>query len=91
MDIPVHPMMKRMTGDGYSDISVTLRTYTHLGLEDAADELKRMEELVDERKELEKVDGKGKFHRKCSEQYNVERMKALCFVRAFLILCFRIP
>lgn len=46
---------------------------------------------MDERKELEKVDGKGKFHRKCSEQYNVERMKALCFVRAFLILCFRIP
>lgn len=26
---------------------------------------------------------RGKFHRKCSEQYNMERMKALCFVRAF--------
>lgn len=42
---------------GHSDISVTLNTYTHLGLEDAADELKRMEELADARKELEKVDG----------------------------------
>lgn len=42
---------------GHSDISVTLNTYTHLGLEDAADELKRMEELADARKELEKVEG----------------------------------
>lgn len=42
---------------GHSDIGVTLNTYTHLGLEDAADELKRMEELVDARKELEKVKG----------------------------------
>ena len=42
---------------GHSDISVTLNTYTHLGLEDAADELKRMEELANARKGLEKVDG----------------------------------
>ena len=42
---------------GRSDISVTLNTYTHLGLEDAADELKRMEELADARKELEKGEG----------------------------------
>ena len=27
--------------------------------------------------------GKGQFHRKCSGQYNMERMKALCFGRAF--------
>lgn len=27
---------------GHSDIGVTLNTYTHLGLEDAADELKRI-------------------------------------------------
>lgn len=39
---------------GHSDIGVTLNTYTHLGLEDAADELKRMEELENARKELEK-------------------------------------
>lgn len=37
---------------GYSDIGVTLNTYTHLGLEDAAEELKRVEELADARKEL---------------------------------------
>ena len=40
---------------GHSDIRVTLNTYTHLGLKDAADELKRMEELADARKELEKT------------------------------------
>ena len=40
---------------GHSDIGVTLNTYTHLGLEDATDELKRMEELADARKELEKT------------------------------------
>ena len=40
---------------GHSDIGVTLNTYTHLGLEDAADELKRMEDLEMARKELEKA------------------------------------
>ena len=39
---------------GYSDIGVTLNTYTHLGLEDATDELHRMEDLENARKELEK-------------------------------------
>lgn len=42
---------------GHSDIGVTLNTYTHLGLEDATDELKRMEELANARKELEKTKG----------------------------------
>ncbi len=42
---------------GHSDIWVTLNTYTHLGLEDAADELKRMEDLEVARKELEKAKG----------------------------------
>src|SRR5699024_11488856 len=35
---------------GHSDIGVTLNTYTHLGLEDAVDELKRVEELENARK-----------------------------------------
>ncbi|WP_022760464.1 tyrosine-type recombinase/integrase [Butyrivibrio sp. AD3002] len=35
---------------GHSDISVTLNTYTHLGLEDAADELLKLEKV---RKELD--------------------------------------
>ena len=39
---------------GHSDIGVTLNTYTHLGLEDAADELKWMEDLEIVRKELKK-------------------------------------
>lgn len=49
---------------GHSDIGVTLNTYTHLGLEDAADELKRMEELADARKELEKVKGENPISQK---------------------------
>ena len=36
---------------GHSDIGVTLNTYTHLGLEDAAAELHRMEELKKAREE----------------------------------------
>ncbi|MBD5115908.1 MAG: integrase [Ruminococcaceae bacterium] len=39
---------------GHSDIGVTLSTYTHLGLNDATDELRRMEELENARKELKK-------------------------------------
>ena len=40
---------------GHSEIGVTLNTYTRLGLEDAAGELKRMEELENARKELDKT------------------------------------
>lgn len=42
---------------GHSDIGVTLNTYTHLGLDDATDELKRLQELEAARKELEKTQG----------------------------------
>lgn len=42
---------------GHSDIGVTLNTYTHLGLDDATDELKRLQELEVARKELEKTQG----------------------------------
>ena len=42
---------------GHSDISVTMNTYTHLGLEDAQTELQRMEELNAAREELEKTQG----------------------------------
>ena len=41
---------------GHSDIGVTMNSYTHLCLEDAQDELRRMEELEQARKE---VAGKG--------------------------------
>ena len=44
---------------GHSDIGVTLNTYTHLGLENAVDELKRVEELENARKEMEKINGEG--------------------------------
>lgn len=39
---------------GHSDISVTMNTYTHLGLDDARDEMVRLEELEKARKEVEK-------------------------------------
>lgn len=41
----MHPKMLQYLM-GHSNISVMLNTYTHLGLGDATDELKRMEELV---------------------------------------------
>lgn len=40
---------------GHSDITVTLDTYTHLGLEDAAEEMKRLAEVEQARKEQEKL------------------------------------
>ena len=49
---------------GHSDIGVTLNTYTHLGLEDAVDELKRVEELENARKEMEKINGEGAVSQK---------------------------
>ena len=39
---------------GHSDISITMNTYTHLGLDDAKEEMIRMEELNQARRELEK-------------------------------------
>ena len=44
---------------GHSDIGVMLNTYIHLGLEDAVDELKWVEELENARKEMEKINGEG--------------------------------
>ena len=42
---------------GHSDIGVTLNTYTHLGLEDAAAEMARMEAVEAARREQEKLSG----------------------------------
>ena len=49
---------------GHSDIGVTLNTYTHLGLEDAEDELKRLEDLKNARKELERTQGEKSVSQK---------------------------
>ncbi len=43
---------------GHSDISVTMNTSTHLGLEDAVDEMNRMQQLESARKEQEALSGK---------------------------------
>lgn len=42
---------------GHSDIGVTLNTYTHLGLDDAADELSRLNDIESARKELNRDTG----------------------------------
>ena len=42
---------------GHSEIEVTMNVYTHLGLEDATVELRRVEELNKARAELEKATG----------------------------------
>ena len=43
---------------GHSDINVTMNTYTHLGLEDAVDEMNRMRQPESARKEQEALSGK---------------------------------
>ena len=45
---------------GHSDIGVTMNTYTHLGLDDAKDEMIRLEELEQAKKEIEKTSIKPK-------------------------------
>lgn len=52
------------------DIGMRLNTYMYLGLEDAVDELKRMEEVADARNELEKVKGENSVSQKYSGQFN---------------------
>ena len=42
---------------GHSDIGVTLNTYTHLGLEDAQDELGRIAENENARREMDTLGG----------------------------------
>ena len=43
---------------GHSDIAVTLNVYTHLGLEDASEELRRIQEA---RRELDRQNGKERI------------------------------
>ena len=65
------PVIRRAKGDraflrfpgqvylmGHSDIGVTMNTYTHLGLEDAVEEMSRVQEIENARKEQEKLAGK---------------------------------
>lgn len=43
-----------MLSMGHSDIAVTLNVYTHIGLDDATEELRKLEEMENARSELEK-------------------------------------
>ena len=42
---------------GHSEIGITMNVYTHLGLEDAAAEMARVEEVEAARREQEKLSG----------------------------------
>lgn len=44
---------------GHSDISVTMNTYTHLGLEEAVSETNRLQQLESARKEQDALEGKS--------------------------------
>ena len=43
---------------GHSDISVTMNVYTHIGFDDAEEELKRMEDFRKAQTEIEKENEK---------------------------------
>lgn len=45
---------------GHNNIGVTLNTYAHLGLEDATEELRGMEEAEAASREQESITGKAK-------------------------------
>ena len=49
---------------GHSDISVTMNVYTHIGFNDAEEELKRMEEFRKAQAEVEQKK-ENRCHRKC--------------------------
>ena len=49
---------------GHSNISVTMNVYTHLGFDDAKDEMVRLEELETAKKEVEKVTGERSISQK---------------------------
>ena len=50
-DTLVHKTLQYLMG--HSDIGVTMNVYTHLGLDDAKDEMIRMEELEQAKKEVQ--------------------------------------
>ena len=52
---------------GHSDISVTMNVYTHLGFDDAKDEMVRLEELNAAKKEVEKVVGERPISQQMSK------------------------
>lgn len=57
--------MKSPVPEGPSDIGVTLNVYTHLGLEDAATEMARMEAVEEARRE-------GEDFRKAGNRENIQ-------------------
>lgn len=59
----------------HSDISVTMNVYTHIGFDDAEEELKRMEEFRKAQAEVEKKMIRKRYHRKCLKYAKVMNTK----------------
>ena len=70
---------------GHSDIGVTMNTYTHLGLEDAQDEMIRMEELNAARAEVNKSTGEKPVTQK---QFRVVQRDKNDSTQAAMLGCF---
>ena len=56
---------------GHSDISVTMNVYTHIGFDDAEEELKRMEEFRKAQAEVERR-MRNQCRRRCSRWFNMK-------------------
>lgn len=48
---------------GHSDISVTMNVYTHIGLDDGEEELRRMEEFQKAQTEIEKKNNARRYRK----------------------------
>lgn len=59
---PSMPLRRSVLFENWNntDISITMNTYTHLGLDDAKDEMIRLKELEEARREVEKTTEKPK-------------------------------
>ena len=62
---------------------MTLKTYSHLGLEDVADELGRMEDMDVTRKRIEKTTAGKSVSQKCSGQFDKEMVRQSTSVRRY--------
>ena len=60
---------------GHSDIVVTFNVYTRIGLDDATEELRKLEEMENARRELEKGQEKPVVSQKCLRQFKKYQMQ----------------
>ena len=71
---------------GHSDISVTMNVYTHIGFDDAEEELKRMEEFGKAQAEIEKKNDAKAVSQKMFKAIQYRRLVTLRLDWGVLIL-----